>query len=644
MPLEAFGFFLLLAAVGATVLAFLAVRGARTPESFSVALVMLGAALVAYGHGIELLNERIEELALGRAIYSFGWGLAAPAFLDMALRFGGDPGERTIERLIKLYAPPVVLTAGAATNGFHHLFYRVIGVDQTEGHARLVVEPTMLHWLNSLILLVYGASAIAILLRSRRTLARSHRRAALVLALCGLPVVVTAILHHIGWRILGVVSPLPFVMVFAAFFHFALTMRRDFLDLRPLARDVLMERLPDGIIVIDGQGSIIDHNAEAIRLLSLPTPIIGRSANDVLSVLPRAAARIASDARAEFEINDRVIEVRTARIARGKGSHSGLILQIHDGTEARRMERALALALRRESQLGALGRALSVTHRLEELPGVTLPLVGEILGAERCALMLQADGSAIAGSWTPEHGVIDDGGPGTAYTPSDPRQMMVILDPRGITIGALTAFRPRPFDEVDAAVGETVRWLLTNALANTLLMIDMERAARTDALTGLDNRASFVEAGEREIQLAIRHGRPLSLAICDLDHFKSINDRFGHSVGDAALVEAARRIANATRSTDLVARWGGEEFAVLMPEADLSAAGIVAERIRHSLCDEPFVLDEGALSLTVSVGVAALNRDAGEWLSALTERADRALYAAKNSGRNRAVVDTSVAA
>jgi diguanylate cyclase (GGDEF)-like protein len=639
MPLEAFGLFLILAALLITVLAFVAVRGGRTPETFSAALLLLGVALAAYGHGIELFNDRQDGMMLGRGMYLLGWGLIAPSFLAMALRFAGDPSVAEPRRVAILFGVPMVLALGGATNGYHHLFYRVVWVERVADTVRLAVEPAFFHWLNALTLMGYGAIAIWTLLRSRAGLARHHRAMASYLALAGLPPLIAGVFHLLGWRILGVINPLPFVLALDGAFLFAVVTRRDFLDLRPLARDVLMEQLPDGILVIDGRGVIVDHNAEAVRLLDLRPPILGRSANEVLSTLPRVAARIASDSHAEFELHGRIIELRSARIAKGKGRSAGLILQIHDSTEARRTERALAVSLRRESQLGALGRAVSVTHRLEEIPVVALPLIGAILEADSCSIHLHAEGVTIANAWSPARGVSEDGGRNVLAANGDSRALTLMLDPRGQSVGALSAVRDRPFEESDAAVAETVRWLLTNALANALLMLDMERAARTDALTGLDNRASFVEAGEREVSLAARHGRPLCLAVCDLDHFKDINDRYGHAVGDAVLVEASRRIAGSTRATDLVARWGGEEFAILMPEADLSAGRVAAERVRQNMGEQPFVIDGRSMTVTISIGVATLDREGGEWLGALTERADRALYSAKNAGRNRVAFD-----
>ena len=162
---------------------------------------------------------------------------------------------------------------------------------------------------------------------------------------------------------------------------------------------------------------------------------------------------------------------------------------------------------------------------------------------------------------------------------------------------------------------------------------ELERLATTDALTGLCNRRQFFTLAEREWNRVQRYDRPLALLIFDIDSFKSINDRFGHEVGDNVLVRVAAVCREAKRDTDIVARVGGEEFALLLPETDLPSAGLFAERLR-SACAKIYVLpDRRDLAITVSIGVAEV--DPGmRGIEDAMRRADAALYAAKRAGRN----------
>ncbi len=164
--------------------------------------------------------------------------------------------------------------------------------------------------------------------------------------------------------------------------------------------------------------------------------------------------------------------------------------------------------------------------------------------------------------------------------------------------------------------------------------LDAERDARVDALTQLANRRGFLEQAEVARSVAVRHQRPLAVIILDIDHFKNINDRHGHAVGDEVLVNVGQTLARLTRSGDCVARWGGEEFIMLLPETDLQTAAYFAERIRRVL-EETVVIAKSAVrvQITASFGVAQLKQD--QPLEKLIIAADDALYSVKQSGRNR---------
>jgi diguanylate cyclase (GGDEF)-like protein len=156
--------------------------------------------------------------------------------------------------------------------------------------------------------------------------------------------------------------------------------------------------------------------------------------------------------------------------------------------------------------------------------------------------------------------------------------------------------------------------------------------ASTDELTGIANRRAFMGQLDREIAGAAEFGWPLAVAMFDVDHFKAVNDRYGHAVGDRVLQLIAARAAAVVRGGDLVGRLGGEEFGILMPGASLQEAAVVAERLRRAM-ETAGELDESLPAVTISVGIATREkqRDAAELLAA----ADVALYAAKGEGRNR---------
>jgi diguanylate cyclase (GGDEF)-like protein len=165
----------------------------------------------------------------------------------------------------------------------------------------------------------------------------------------------------------------------------------------------------------------------------------------------------------------------------------------------------------------------------------------------------------------------------------------------------------------------------------------LRRLATRDQLTGLLNRREFDRILTEEEERVRRFGYPLALVMIDVDHFKSVNDTYGHPAGDAVLREVARRVATLPRSVDRVARFGGEEFALVLMQTDRAAALEVARRVCAAVEREPVLVDDRiALNVTVSAGVAALPDD-GKRGADLVTAADKALYTAKARGRNRAV-------
>lgn len=165
---------------------------------------------------------------------------------------------------------------------------------------------------------------------------------------------------------------------------------------------------------------------------------------------------------------------------------------------------------------------------------------------------------------------------------------------------------------------------------------ELERLATTDGMTGIYNRRHFLTLADREWARARRYGRPISFLMIDIDHFKSINDDFGHQAGDEMIVHLANLARDCKRECDVLARIGGEEFALLLPETDLPQAQVVAERLRSEVATKSLVVASRSIPATVSIGVATMVAAMSD-ISDLMKAADRALYDAKHAGRNRVI-------
>jgi len=207
------------------------------------------------------------------------------------------------------------------------------------------------------------------------------------------------------------------------------------------------------------------------------------------------------------------------------------------------------------------------------------------------------------------------------------------LSVEDIKLGELTLYRGRRFTEAELKHLEKLLCVLVNPLRNALMYRKAVLMSQTDALTGLNNRAAFDRDIDREISLASRHGRSLTLMLLDIDFFKQVNDKYGHAAGDEVIRVVAEHMKEITRSSDVTFRYGGEEFAVLLSDVDSLLAMDVAERIRLSLKNQVIEFNGEKIKITMSIGMACYEKN--ESKDSLFERTDKALYMAKNMGRDQ---------
>jgi diguanylate cyclase (GGDEF)-like protein len=277
----------------------------------------------------------------------------------------------------------------------------------------------------------------------------------------------------------------------------------------------------------------------------------------------------------------------------------------------------------------AVGIALETDDR-EGLFAALLRAASDLTDADHVALY------AVAGAGLEIRAATDPELVGRRIAADElPAGLYGVLTAQGRELGTLVALGdPARFDAAAAHDLAALARQAGAALDTMRLHEEAKRLSLTDGLTGLWNRRQLDLRVSQELERAARFGERFSIVLIDLDDFKAVNDTHGHPVGDAVLVEVAQRLVTHTREVDVVARFGGEEFVLLLPQTDLEGACRVADKVRDEVAAVPVETDGLSLSISLSAGVACHPRH-GATAAALLAAADEALYRAKHTGKNR---------
>jgi diguanylate cyclase (GGDEF)-like protein len=385
---------------------------------------------------------------------------------------------------------------------------------------------------------------------------------------------------------------------------------------RGLSSEPLRNARSTSLVVLMSQRAIDAAQSTSQRRLLLALLavllLVGAFAYLEGRAIVRSVGRLlgAADAIARGELDRRVPVSGGDELATLARSFNAMADQL-----AHRMEELESERERLEGAMRLFGEALAATHDVEELLRVVLDAEIEATGAT--GGMVVADGRVAAEVGAPNGGA----------------RIELPLRAGDASFGRLV-LTGTEFDEDAEKTAKSLAGHAAIALENARLHRIVSKQATVDELTGLANRRYAGEMLAREIARAERFGDPLAFVLCDLDNFKQVNDRHGHLCGDDVLRELASVLIDVVRSTDIAARWGGEEFALILPGTDVDGATHVADRAREALESRTLLTPEGdQVRVTASFGVAAF-RDQGQG-DELVATADLALYTAKRLGKNR---------
>jgi diguanylate cyclase (GGDEF)-like protein len=664
--------------------AIIAWRRAVTPIGRRLTVLMGAVFIWSLSAAFEAAEpERAVKVLLSKIEYL---GIATVPVLMFLFAIQFLRSGRNLHRDLRalLWGVPVITIALAFTNEWHGLIWSGFAPTAAGNKNLLLYTHGTWFWIHAAYsYALLAATTVLLILAWFRFKGVFRRQAAALLMAFAMPWVGNAIYLS---GLAGADKGYDFTSVgfaFSGLFLLWAMFRFQLVDIVPVARERVIESMGESLVILDETGRLAAANPAARRLIAdvggpgesaSEAKLLGRMPAELFPGWPDLGEALAAPAAGVRELTivkddgPRHYDLRFTALV-GHGSQvTGWVAVLYDVTRLKMAETAAIEARKIAETLREAGLTLSAKLDFDQISSLILELLKRVIpydigafltleGGElkMAAIKRPADVRNLIGETFPAAGtrlcntavqmkrplISPISSPEDVLLPLRPDQdvrwflgVPIVYRDRVTGLIALYNFGNRAFTEADARVAELFASQVAIAMENSRQVAQYERQAVTDVLTGLYNRRAFIPMGEKEVGRARRYRRPLALILFDIDHFKKVNDAHGHIIGDRVLQVLTNLVTKTTRATDLVCRYGGEEFIVLMPEANREEGLAMAERLRQEISRMTVVTEVGDLSLTVSLGVAALAAEEDEALENLISRADRAMYQAKAAGRN----------
>ena len=636
-----------------------------------ITLLGIGEVMLAYALEICVADPMAKEWF--NRLQVIGFLVIPVTWMVFILRFTGYASWITPQVIIGLSILPASLAVLTITNELHHLVISDPVLVAGAGGSVLTYTFGVFGIIYIFYMVLIMGASFLLLVRVTLVARPLYRQQGTVLLMAPATGVLATYLITSGLNPIAPYSPLPYIFVIDSILAAWGVLSLRLGDILPVAHERVFDEMLDSVIIIDRYKRVVDLNRSAAEQLHIgENESLGQ---DLRKVAPALASQI--DLSPTSEGKDQSVElgngmrphhfnVRTSFWIDSEGQLTSCQIWLRDITSLKHVEDSLRLALQETETLRQAGLALAAELDLDQVLERVLSYLQQAVPFDRAQILLEESGAirvgVLQGTTSPpaEEGmshrlknyllvqqmrlspdticvpVVVEDHPYISLLPTDARSFLAVpllMNQRFIGCLVLESRKIGRYGNAEQVLVEAFASQAAIAIQNAYLFQQVREQAITDPLTGVFNRRYFMETANLEIELTRQQGRCLVMILIDLDYFKKVNDTYGHVAGDQVLVRVSQAARSQIRSTDVCCRYGGEEFAILLPDTDLNTALQVAERLRQEINLARVQTRKGEAVVTASIGVAELD-DRMLNVEDLLHQADRALYTAKEGGRN----------